>query len=120
MTKRALLGLFIRGYGYHRAAWRRPAVPAGGTLYVERNVRSVQIAERAKMNMIFFANGAGNRRNDMPKGALAGSGCVELVIPKLRCCGLLRGEFEAATLRCSLGLKPAVNRYAQAGKAAAE
>ena len=53
------LGLSIRGHGYHPAAWRHPDVPADGTLHVEHYVRSAQIAESGKLDMIFFADGAG-------------------------------------------------------------
>ena len=64
------LGLSIRGHGYHPAAWRHPDVPADGTLHVEHYVRSAQIAERGKFDMIFFADGAGIRQGDNPRGAL--------------------------------------------------
>jgi alkanesulfonate monooxygenase SsuD/methylene tetrahydromethanopterin reductase-like flavin-dependent oxidoreductase (luciferase family) len=58
MTDRKMrLGLSIRGHGYHPAAWRHPDVPADGTLQVEHYVRSAQIAERGKLDMVFFADG---------------------------------------------------------------
>src|SRR6202140_241922 len=75
MTAREMrLGLSIRGHGYHPAAWRHPAVPADGTLHVEHYVRSTQIAERGKLDMIFFADGAGIRQGDNPPGSLARTG----------------------------------------------
>ena len=75
MTARKMrLGLSIRGHGYHPAAWRHPDVPAGGTLHVEHYVRSTQIAERGKLDMIFFADGAGIRQGDNPRGALSRTG----------------------------------------------
>jgi FMN-dependent oxidoreductase (nitrilotriacetate monooxygenase family) len=37
-------------------------------------VRSAQIAERGKLDMIFFADGAGIRQGDNPRGALARTG----------------------------------------------
>ena len=52
------IGMSIRGHGYHPAAWRHPDVPADGTLQVEHYVRSAQTAERGKIDMIFFADGA--------------------------------------------------------------
>jgi hypothetical protein len=52
------LGLSIRGHGYHPAAWRHPDVPAAGTLDVRHYVRSAQIAERGRLDMVFFAGGA--------------------------------------------------------------
>ena len=54
------LGMSIRGYGYHPAAWRHPDVPADGTLHVEHYVRNTQVAESGKLDMIFFADGAGH------------------------------------------------------------
>jgi FMN-dependent oxidoreductase (nitrilotriacetate monooxygenase family) len=68
------LGLSIRGHGYHPAAWRHPDVPADGTLHVEHYVRSAQTAERGKLDMIFFADGAGIRQGDIPRGSLARTG----------------------------------------------
>lgn len=68
------LGLSIRGHGYHPAAWRHPDVPADGTLHVEHYVRSAQMAERGKLDMIFFADGAGIRQGDSPPGSLARTG----------------------------------------------
>ncbi len=75
MTARKMrLGLSIRGHGYHPAAWRHPDVPADGTLHVEHYVRSAQVAERGKLDMIFFADGAGIRQRDLPRGSLARTG----------------------------------------------
>ena len=54
------IGMSIRGHGYHPAVWRHPDVPADGTLQVEHYVRSAQTAERGKIDMIFFADGAGS------------------------------------------------------------
>jgi FMN-dependent oxidoreductase (nitrilotriacetate monooxygenase family) len=75
MTARKMrLGLSIRGHGYHPAAWRHPDVPADGTLHVEHYVKSAQTAERGKLDMIFFADGAGIRQGDQPPGSLARTG----------------------------------------------
>ena len=68
------LGLSIRGHGYHPAAWRHTDVPADGTLHVEHYVHSAQIAERGKLDMIFFADGAGIRQGDNPPGSLSRTG----------------------------------------------
>ena len=73
-ARRMRLGLSIRGHGYHPAAWRHPDVPADGTLHVEHYVQSAQIAERGKLDMIFFADGAGIRQGDHPRGSLARTG----------------------------------------------
>jgi len=75
MTVRTMrLGLSIRGHGYHPAAWRHPDVPADATLCVEHYVRSAHIAERGKFDLIFFADGAGIRQGDRPRGSLARTG----------------------------------------------
>src|SRR4051812_48806326 len=75
MTARKMrLGLSIRGHGYHPAAWRHPDVPADGTLHVEHYVQSAQTAERGKLDMIFFADGAGIRQGDTPRGSLSRTG----------------------------------------------
>src|SRR3954466_1813150 len=68
------IGMSIRGHGYHPAAWRHPDVPADGTLQVAHYVRSAQTAERGKLDMIFFADGAGIRQGDNPRGSLARTG----------------------------------------------
>ena len=68
------IGMSIRGHGYHPAAWRHLDVPADGTLQVEHYVRSAQTAERGKLDMIFFADGAGIRQGDNPPGSLARTG----------------------------------------------
>jgi hypothetical protein len=49
------LGMSIRGYGSHPGARRHPDVPVEGPLHVEHYVRNTQVAERGKMDMIFFA-----------------------------------------------------------------
>src|SRR6476646_10880854 len=75
MTERKMrIGVSIRGHGYHPAAWRHPAVPADCTLHVEHYVRNARIAERGKLDMIFFADGAGIRQGDSPPGALSRTG----------------------------------------------
>ena len=75
MTDRKIrLGLSIRGHGYHPAAWRHPDVPADGTLDIGHYVRSARIAELGKLDMIFFADGAGIRQGDNPPGSLSRTG----------------------------------------------
>jgi alkanesulfonate monooxygenase len=73
-TRRMRLGLSIRGHGYHPAAWRHPDVPADGTLQVEHYVKSAQIAERGRLDLVFFADGAGIRQDDIPAGSLERTG----------------------------------------------
>src|SRR5438874_3681814 len=75
MNQRKLrIGMSIRGHGYHPAAWRHPDVAADCTLQVEHYARSAQTAERGKLDMIFFADGAGIRQGDNPPGSLARTG----------------------------------------------
>ena len=71
-ARKMRLGLSIRGHGYHPAAWRHPDVPADGTLHVEHYVQSAQTAERGKLDMIFFADGAGIRQGDTPRARSPG------------------------------------------------
>jgi FMN-dependent oxidoreductase (nitrilotriacetate monooxygenase family) len=68
------IGMSIRGHGYHPAAWRHPDVAADCTLRVEHYVRNTQTAERGKLDMVFFADGAGIRQSDNPPGSLARTG----------------------------------------------
>src|SRR5688500_8368262 len=79
-TGKMRLGLSIRGYGYHPAAWRHLEVPADGPLHIEHYVRNTQIAERGKLDMLFFADGRGIRHGDNPRGAMCriGSDVVEM------------------------------------------
>src|SRR5258708_7339664 len=75
MTARKMrLGLSIRCHGYHPSAWRHPNAPADAPLHVEHYVRSAQIAEQGKLDMIFFADGAGIRQGDDPRGSLSRTG----------------------------------------------
>lgn len=74
LPRKMRLGLSIRGHGYHPAAWRHPDVPADGTLQVEHYVRSSHNAEQGKLDMVFFADGAGIRQGDNPRGSLSRTG----------------------------------------------
>jgi len=67
------LGLSLRYLGYHAAAWRHPDVPAGGASDFNYFLASAKIAERAKFDMIFFADGIGIRARDEPAGSLCRS-----------------------------------------------
>lgn len=70
-NRKLRLGLSMRYFGYHLAAWRHPDVPVSGTLDFKYFLKSAQTAEEAKFDMIFFADGIGVRSNDTPKGSLA-------------------------------------------------
>jgi FMN-dependent oxidoreductase (nitrilotriacetate monooxygenase family) len=65
------LGLSMRYLGYHDGAWRHPEVPAGGAADYQYFLNSARIAERAKFDMVFFADGIGIRADDNPPGSLA-------------------------------------------------
>jgi FMN-dependent oxidoreductase (nitrilotriacetate monooxygenase family) len=70
-TKHMKLGLSMRYLGYHDGAWRHPEVPAGGQSDFTYFLNSARIAEQAKFDMVFFADGIGVRANDEPPGSLA-------------------------------------------------
>jgi FMN-dependent oxidoreductase (nitrilotriacetate monooxygenase family) len=65
------LGLSMRYLGYHDAAWRHPEVPPGGATDFKYFLNSARIAEAAKFDMVFFADGIGIRADDNPPGSLA-------------------------------------------------
>ena len=67
------LGLSMRGYGYHAAAWRHPDAPHGATLDINYYAGNARIAERGKFDMVFLADGIGIRGKDEPAGALCRS-----------------------------------------------
>lgn len=67
------LGVSIRYHGYHLAAWRHPDVPAAGPLDYRYFLNTVRIAEQAKFDMAFLADGIGIRTKDEPEGALCRS-----------------------------------------------
>ncbi|CAH1693213.1 N-acetyl-S-(2-succino)cysteine monooxygenase [Hyphomicrobiales bacterium] len=66
-------GLSMRYHGYALGAWRHPDIPAGGTLDFNYFLQTAKIAERAKFDMIFFADGLAVRGGDDPPGALSHS-----------------------------------------------
>ena len=49
-------------------------MPADCTLQFEHYVRNAQTAERGKLDLVFFADGAGIRQGDDPRGSLARTG----------------------------------------------
>lgn len=72
-TRTMRLGLSMRYLGYHAAAWRHPDVPAAGALDYDYFLRTTQIAEAAKFDMVFLADGVGIRARDEPEGSLCRS-----------------------------------------------
>ena len=69
MSRQMRLGLSMRYHGYHLAAWRHPDVPAAGTLDYRYFLNTARIAERAKFDMVFLADGIGIRTRDEPPGS---------------------------------------------------
>ncbi len=67
------LGLSMRYHGYHLGAWRHPGVPEAGTLDFRYFLETARIAERAKFDMVFLADGIGIRVRDEPEGSLCRS-----------------------------------------------
>jgi FMN-dependent oxidoreductase (nitrilotriacetate monooxygenase family) len=67
------LGLSMRYHGYHLAAWRHPDVPAAGTLDYRYFLNTARIAEQARFDMVFLADGVGIRARDEPSGSLCRS-----------------------------------------------
>ncbi len=53
------LGLFVQGGGHHVAAWRHPSVPYGASQSFAHHVEIVQLAEKGRFDMIFFADTIG-------------------------------------------------------------
>ncbi len=73
MTKPMSLGLSMRYLGYHAAAWRHPAVDPGGASDLAHFVNVARLAEAAKFDMVFLADGIGIRAKDEPPGSLCQS-----------------------------------------------
>jgi FMN-dependent oxidoreductase (nitrilotriacetate monooxygenase family) len=67
------LGCSMRYHGYHLGAWRHPDVPADGTLDYRYFLNTARIAEQAKFDMVFLADGIGIRTRDEPEGSLCRS-----------------------------------------------
>src|SRR5258708_4961295 len=67
------LGLSMRYHGYHHAGWRLPEVPAAGTLDYRYFVNTARLAEAAKFDMVFLADGIGIRVRDEPPGSFCRS-----------------------------------------------
>jgi FMN-dependent oxidoreductase (nitrilotriacetate monooxygenase family) len=63
MTRQLHLNAFLMGTGHHEAAWRHPDSRPEDTLDAAHYVRLAQIAERGKLDSIFFADGLAVGRN---------------------------------------------------------
>ncbi|UPG72807.1 LLM class flavin-dependent oxidoreductase [Roseomonas gilardii subsp. gilardii] len=67
------LGLSMRYLGYHAAAWRHPQVDPGGASDFAHFLNVARLAEAAKFDMVFLADGIGIRAKDEPPGSLCRS-----------------------------------------------
>ena len=56
MTRQLHLNAFLMGTGHHEAAWRHPDSRPQDTLDARHYARLAQLAERAKLDSIFFAD----------------------------------------------------------------
>jgi alkanesulfonate monooxygenase SsuD/methylene tetrahydromethanopterin reductase-like flavin-dependent oxidoreductase (luciferase family) len=63
------LGLSIANIGYHHAAWRHPAVPAGGAMDFAHYRHCARLAEEGRFDMIFLADTAAAPGLDSPAKA---------------------------------------------------
>ena len=66
-TRQMRLGLSIANMGYHYAAWRLPEMQADADHDIGHFIRCAQIAERGKMDFLFFADIAAVRNTDEPR-----------------------------------------------------
>jgi FMN-dependent oxidoreductase (nitrilotriacetate monooxygenase family) len=57
------LNAFLMGTGHHEAAWRLPQARPEATLTAEHYIELARIAERGKLDSIFFADGLAVGRN---------------------------------------------------------
>ncbi len=71
MAKRQIkLGAFLQPNGNHTAAWRHPEVQADLPVNFAEYKKMAQLAEAAKFDMIFLADGVAVRERDEPPGSL--------------------------------------------------
>ena len=56
MRPKMRIGLSMRGVGTHAAGWRQPRAQADGHVDIRFYTKLVQAAERAKLDMVFFAD----------------------------------------------------------------
>lgn len=81
-TKRQLhLGAFLFGAGHHLAAWRHPVVDPASYTQLQTLQAYAQLAEKAKFDVIFFADNVG--LSDAPADVLAKSALPHVFDPML-------------------------------------
>jgi len=71
--KQISLGLSMRYVGYHAAAWRHPEADPAAASDFGHFLNVARMAEAAKFDMVFLADGIGIRAKDEPRGALCRS-----------------------------------------------
>ena len=64
-SRQLKLGLFVLHAGYHQSGWRHPEAESGGENFALMK-RIAQTAERAKMDMLFFADVPASDENSTP------------------------------------------------------
>ena len=62
--KQLKLGAFLYPTGHHIAAWRHPLTQADAGSNFAHYVELAQIAEAAKFDLVFLADGVGTRGDD--------------------------------------------------------
>jgi alkanesulfonate monooxygenase len=62
--RQLILSTFVQLYGTHANAWRRPGIPAGGNPDFRQWADTVQLLERGKFDIAFFADFVGNGGDD--------------------------------------------------------
>lgn len=63
--RQLILSTFVQLYGTHANAWRRPEVKAGGNPDFQQWASIVQLLERGKFDIAFFADFVGNNGADI-------------------------------------------------------
>ena len=88
------LGLWLLTGGHHVAAWRHPASDPAELTSIEHYVRVAQIAERGKLDMVFFEDTLAVRERN---GGVFGESCFNSLDPLIQIAALA-----AATERIGL------------------
>jgi alkanesulfonate monooxygenase len=63
--RQLVIGVFLTRHGHHPASWRQPEAPGGGDPDFAYWLKLAQIAERGKLDNVFFADFVGIGADDM-------------------------------------------------------
>jgi len=63
--RRLVLGVFLTRHGHHPASWRQPGSPGGGDPDFDYWLHLTRIAERGKLDSVFFADFVGMGADDV-------------------------------------------------------